>query len=210
MTDSVIELKNVSKIYKDKPVIEGLSLSIKKGEFVGIMGPSGSGKSTTLHIIGGIETPSSGDVNILGVWYAKDGKVLNEKAVSKLRKKYISFIFQFYYLLEDFDVLENVSLFGDKKKAIELLSFLRLDHRLNYKPYELSGGEQQRVAIARALVREPQILIADEPTGNLDYKESHKIFSLLKSLNKESNITIIVATHNEELKPFFDRVIHLG
>jgi lipoprotein-releasing system ATP-binding protein len=210
MTESVIELKNVSKIYKDKPVIEGLSLSIKKGEFVGIMGPSGSGKSTTLHIIGGIETPSSGDVNILGVWYAKDGKVLNEKAVSKLRKKYISFIFQFYYLLEDFDVLENVSLFGDKKKAIELLSFLRLDHRLNYKPYELSGGEQQRVAIARALVREPQILIADEPTGNLDYKESHKIFSLLKSLNKESNITIIVATHNEELKPFFDRVIHLG
>jgi len=210
MTESVIELKNVSKIYKDKPVVEGLSLSIKKGEFVGIMGPSGSGKSTTLHIIGGIETPSSGDVNILGVWYAKDGKVLNEKAVSKLRKKYISFIFQFYYLLEDFDVLENVSLFGDKKKAIELLSFLRLDHRLNYKPYELSGGEQQRVAIARALVREPQILIADEPTGNLDYKESHKIFSLLKSLNKESNITIIVATHNEELKPFFDRVIYLG
>jgi len=210
MTESVIELKNVSKIYKDKPVVEGLSLSIKKGEFVGIMGPSGSGKSTTLHIIGGIETPSSGDVNILGVWYAKDGKLLNEKAVSKLRKKYISFIFQFYYLLEDFDVLENVSLFGDKKKAIELLSFLRLDHRLNYKPYELSGGEQQRVAIARALVREPQILIADEPTGNLDYKESHKIFSLLKSLNKESNITIIVATHNEELKPFFDRVTYLG
>jgi ABC-type antimicrobial peptide transport system, ATPase component len=95
MTESVIELKNVSKIYKDKPVIEGLSLSIKKGEFVGIMGPSGAGKSTTLHIIGGIETPSSGDVNILGVWYAKDGKLLNEKAVSKLRKKYISLYFNF-------------------------------------------------------------------------------------------------------------------
>jgi lipoprotein-releasing system ATP-binding protein len=204
MIDVVIELKNVSKKYKDTVVFENLNLIVKKGEFVGIMGPSGCGKSTTLHIIGGIDIPTEGEVYILGV------KHTEEKKIAKLREKYISFIFQFYYLLEDFDVLENVALFGDIKKSLELLKFLRLEHRLHHKPYELSGGEQQRVAIARALVREPHILIADEPTGNLDYKESKKIFSLLKSLNKESNITIIVATHNEELKPFFDRIIYLG
>ncbi len=204
MTD-IITLKDVSKHYKDTKVFEGLNLSIKRGEFLGIMGPSGSGKSTLLHIIGGIEIPSSGEVII----FNKNLKTMKEKELSNLRKKYISFVFQFYYLLEDFDVLENVALFGNPKKALELLTFLRLEHRLHHKPYELSGGEQQRVAIARALIREPQILIADEPTGNLDYEESKKIFNLLKALNQEKGITIIVATHNEELKPFFDRIFYL-
>lgn len=202
----VIELKDISKRYKDTKVLEHLNLKIHRGEFVGIMGPSGCGKSTTLHIMGGIDEPSDGEVFIFG----KSLKTMKEKDISKLRKTYISFIFQFYYLLEDFNVLENVSLFGKREKALELIKFLRLENRLKHRPYELSGGEQQRVAIARALIKEPTILIADEPTGNLDYNEAKKIFSLLKTLNKEKNITIVVATHNEELKLFFDNTYYLG
>lgn len=206
MTDEIIiRLQNISKRYKDTIVFENLNLEVKKGEFLGIMGPSGCGKSTTLHIIGGIDEPSDGEVFI----FNKSLKTMSEKEKTILRKQHISFVFQFYYLLEDFNVLENITLFGKKEKALELIKFLRLEHRINHRPYELSGGEQQRVAIARALIKDPSILIADEPTGNLDYSEAKKIFSLLKALNQEKNITIIVATHNEELKPFFDNIFYI-
>ncbi|MFN3870774.1 MAG: ABC transporter ATP-binding protein [Aquificaceae bacterium] len=192
--------------------LRGVNVEVFEGEIVGLMGPSGSGKSTLLHLIAGLEKPTKGKVYLLG----EDLSQKDEDDLSELRQKHVGFIFQFYYLLEDLNVLENLTLIGQmagiekpKEKALEILEYLRLTHRLNHRPSQLSGGEQQRVAIGRALMLDPELLLADEPTGNLDLAEGKRIFELFLRLREEKNMTLLVATHNEELKFFFDRVYRL-
>ncbi len=211
--EEIIKLKDIWKIYPDgTKALKGVSLEIKAGEFIGIMGPSGSGKSTLLHIMGGLDKPTEGKVYVLG----EDITLKSEEELTNFRKGRIAFIFQFYYLLEDFTVLENLLIIGEilgvensYDKAVELLKMLRLEHRINHKPFQLSGGEQQRVAIARALLCDPKIILADEPTGNVDREEGRRIFEFFKKLNSERRITFVVATHNPELIEFFNRVIYL-
>ena len=208
----LLRVRNLKKVYPNgTQALRGIDLDVQEGEFVGVMGPSGSGKSTLLHIIGGLDKPTEGEVVLFG----KDITRMNEDELSKFRKRRVAYIFQFYYLLEDFTVLENLLLIAEivgtkdkERKAKEVLEFLRLSHRLNHKPYQLSGGEQQRVAIGRALITEPKLILADEPTGNVDTEESFRIFELFKDLNKKG-ITFIVATHDESLKDFFKRIIKL-
>jgi len=210
---SLIELKKVWKVYPGgTKALKDVSLSVKKGEFVGIMGPSGSGKSTLLHIAGGLDRPTEGEVRV----FRRKLTSMDEDQLAEFRRSRISYIFQFYYLLEDFTVLENLTIIGKllgienaREKALELLEFLRLTHRLKHRPHQLSGGEQQRVAIGRALMGEPSLILADEPTGNVDHEEGERIFQLFKKLNEEKKITFMVATHNPDLKPFFDRIINL-
>jgi len=208
----LLRVRNLKKVYPDgTQALNGIDLEVKEGEFLGIMGPSGSGKSTLLHIIGGLDKPTEGEVFLFG----KEITKMSEDELAEFRKRRIAYVFQFYYLLEDFSVLENLLIVAEmvgikdkEKKAKEILEFLRLSHRLNHKPYQLSGGEQQRVAIGRALITEPSLILADEPTGNLDTKESIRIFELFRELNKRG-ITFIVATHDENLKSFFSRIIKL-
>ncbi|WP_333784567.1 ABC transporter ATP-binding protein [Thermocrinis sp.] len=209
----MILVENLSKVYPDgTKALKGVSFKVAKGEFLGLMGPSGSGKSTLLHMIAGLEKPTTGRVFVEGI----EITAMDEDQLSEFRKNNIAFIFQFYYLLEDFSVLENLTIVGElagqkepKKKALEVLEFLRLSHRKNHKPYQLSGGEQQRTAIGRALMLEPKIILADEPTGNLDLEEGKKIFELFLELRKQNGITFIVATHNQEMKNYFDRILRL-
>jgi lipoprotein-releasing system ATP-binding protein len=209
----VILVENVHKVYPDGTrALKGVSFRIEKGEFVGLMGPSGSGKSTLLHIIAGLDKPTEGRVLVDG----KDITRMNEDQLAEFRKSNIAFIFQFYYLLEDFTALENLVLIGQlagqrepKKRALELLNFLRLSHRANHKPYQLSGGEQQRTAIGRALMLKPKIILADEPTGNLDLEEGKRIFELFLELRDKEGITFLIATHNQEMARYFDRVLRI-
>ena len=209
----MILVENLFKVYPDgTKALKGVSFSVAKGEFLGLMGPSGSGKSTLLHIIAGLEKPTTGRVFVEGI----EITAMDEDQLSDFRKNNIAFIFQFYYLLEDFSVLENLTIVGElagqkdpKKKALEILEFLRLSHRKNHKPYQLSGGEQQRTAIGRALMLEPKIILADEPTGNLDLEEGKKIFELFLELRRQRGITFIIATHNQEMKNYFDRILRL-
>jgi len=209
----VILVENVHKVYPDGTrALKGVSFRIERGEFVGLMGPSGSGKSTLLHIIAGLDKPTEGRVLVDG----KDVTRMNEDQLAEFRKNNIAFIFQFYYLLEDFTTLENLVLIGQlagqrepKKRALELLNFLRLSHRANHKPYQLSGGEQQRTAIGRALMLKPKIILADEPTGNLDLEEGKRIFELFLELRDKEGITFLIATHNQEMTRYFDRVLRI-
>jgi len=209
----VILVENVHKVYPDGTrALKGVSFRIEKGEFVGLMGPSGSGKSTLLHIIAGLDKPTEGRVLVDG----KDITRMNEDQLAEFRKNNIALIFQFYYLLEDFTVLENLVLIGQlagqrepKKRALELLNFLRLSHRANHKPYQLSGGEQQRTAIGRALMLKPKLILADEPTGNLDLEEGKRIFELFLELRDKEGITFLIATHNQEMTRYFDRVLRI-
>ncbi|WP_461828984.1 ABC transporter ATP-binding protein [Aquifex sp.] len=208
----LLRIKNLKKTYPNgTQALRGIDLEVQNGEFVGVMGPSGSGKSTLLHIIGGLDKPTEGEVVLFG----KDITRMDEDELAEFRKRRVAYIFQFYYLLEDFTVLENLLIVAEmvgikdkERKAKEILEFLRLSHRLNHKPYQLSGGEQQRVAIGRALITEPKLILADEPTGNVDTEESFRIFDLFKELNRRG-ITFIVATHNENLKAYFGRIIRL-
>ena len=209
----MILVENVHKVYPDGTrALKGVSFRIERGEFVGLMGPSGSGKSTLLHIIAGLDKPTEGRVLVDG----KDVTRMNEDQLAEFRKNNIAFIFQFYYLLEDFTTLENLVLIGQlagqrepKKRALELLNFLRLSHRANHKPYQLSGGEQQRTAIGRALMLKPKIILADEPTGNLDLEEGKRIFELFLELRDKEGITFLIATHNQEMTRYFDRVLRI-
>jgi len=208
----LLSLEGVRKVYPDGTVaLDGITLSVKEGEFLGVMGPSGSGKSTLLHIMGGLDKPSAGRVNLLG----KELGSLGEDELASFRKGKIAYIFQFYYLMEDFNVFENLVLIGKlvgvekpEERAREILKFLRLEHRLKHYPNQLSGGEQQRVAIGRALMVNPKLILADEPTGNVDSRERERIFGLFKKLN-ERGITFVVATHDEALKKYFSRIIKL-
>jgi lipoprotein-releasing system ATP-binding protein len=185
-------------------VLKGINFSLAQGEMIAIVGASGSGKSTLLHILGGIDTPTNGKV----FWNEKELGLMKKDELTRLRGKFVGFVFQFHHLLNEFTALENVMLpmlvAGEKtsiakNKANEILQHLELTDRTNHKPAELSGGEQQRVAIGRAIANNPQVILADEPTGNLDSSSSLLIYDILKRLNEEQGMTIIVVTHNEQL-----------
>jgi len=208
-----VEVINLWKVYKDgTKALKGITLSVEEGEFCGLMGPSGSGKSTLLHLIAGLDRATEGSIRVLG----KDLSKMDEDELAEFRKRNLAFVFQFYYLLEDFTVLENLTIVGEmvglknpKAKAVEILRYLGLEEKANQKPNRLSGGQMQRTAIGRALMLEPKILLADEPTGNLDIEEGRKIFEIFKKLNREKGITFLVATHNLELSQYFERIIRL-
>ncbi len=208
-----VRVEGLSKVYEGGVrALKGVSLDVGVGEFVGVMGPSGSGKSTLLHIIAGLEKPTEGKVWVFG----QDITQMKEDELSALRQKNIGFVFQFYYLMEDFSAYENLLIIGRlarikdaEKKAREILEFLGLGHRLRHKPSELSGGEQQRVAIGRVLMLEPKLILADEPTGNLDLAEGKRIMELFAQLRQQKGMTFIVATHNQELTSYFDRILRL-
>jgi putative ABC transport system ATP-binding protein len=214
----MIRCINVRKIYRqgenDITALAGVSLDIAKGSFVVIMGPSGSGKSTLLHLIGGLERPSSGDLLV-------DGRLIgqmDDDEVTLFRRTKIGFVFQFFNLLPTLTALENVTLpfvldgvsKGEAdRKAQLLLEKVGLERRKHHLPEELSGGETQRVAMARALAFDPLILLADEPTGNLDSKSGHALLALLKNINKEQNCTVVMVTHSQEASSYGDRIVFL-
>lgn len=211
----MIELKNIEKIYirgaEHVRALRGIDLSIGQGEFVSITGQSGSGKTTLLHILGCLDKPTKGIMSLNGITI----NGMPESELVKIRRQKIGFVFQQFYLIPGLSVLENVTLpllFGRTKKATDeiksLLKLVGLQDKIDRKPSELSGGEMQRVAIARALINNPEVILADEPTGNLDTENSENIFELLKSLNSRG-ITIIMVTHNTDLADRADRIIQL-
>ncbi|MDO4362988.1 MAG: ABC transporter ATP-binding protein [Clostridia bacterium] len=211
---NILEVKNLSKIYgKDETkvvALDNVSFSVKQGEFVAIIGPSGSGKSTLLHILGGVDVPTKGSVIINGT----DIATLDETNLAIFRRRQIGLIYQFYNLIPILTVEENLTLplllDGRKpnQKIIDsLVKTLGLEHRLKHLPSQLSGGQQQRVSIGRALVNNPALMLADEPTGNLDSENTKEIILLLKKFNKEYNQTLIVITHDERIALAADRVI---
>ena len=217
----LLEAKNLHKVYyngnKELEVLKGVNLSIGKGKFVAVVGPSGSGKSTLLHILGGLDVPTHGEV----IFEEKDIYNLSDTELSGIRNKRIGFVFQFYHLLSEFTVLENVSLpalIGSdgrlspgelRKTASGLLGEVGLSERLTHFPSQLSGGEQQRVAIARALINKPALLLCDEPTGNLDSKTSAEIIALVKKINLENRMAVVLVTHNAELAKEAESIYHL-
>ena len=209
MSNKIIELKNVNKIYKTKAeeihILKNINLSFSKGNFVSIQGKSGSGKTTLLNILGLLDVPTNGDMFI----DEKKINYKNEKIKNRIRNEKIGFVFQFHYLLNEFTALENVMMPAlinknfDKKevkeRALELLDLVGLSERVKHKPLELSGGEKQRVAIARSMINNPEIILADEPTGNLDTETSLVINNLFKKINEEKKQSIIIVTHSLEL-----------
>ncbi len=210
----ILKIENLCKTYgkgeNKVNAVDNVSLSIEKGEFVAIVGASGSGKSTLLHLIGGVDKPTSGKVFIDGVDIYK----MSDDELSIFRRRQIGLIYQFYNLIPILNVCENITLpclldsnKVDNKRLDELLKVLNLEKRKNHLPNELSGGQQQRVAIARAIINNPAIVLADEPTGNLDSEASEEIVSLLKLSNKKYNQTIIMITHDLEIASIADRVI---
>lgn len=208
----MLSAKNIHKRYGAVEVLKGVDIAINPGEIVSIVGPSGSGKSTLLHILGTLDKPDSGEV-FLGK--ENISRLLGNK-LANFRNKHIGFVFQFHHLLPEFSALENVCIPGwltsrnkneVKQKAQELLKILGLTHRLENKPGQLSGGEQQRVAVARALINKPDIVFADEPTGNLDTANAKELHQLFFDLRKEFNQTFLIVTHNEELAQLSDRTL---
>jgi len=213
-----VHTEDLWKIYRMGDSIvkacRGLSLQIKSGEFVCLMGPSGSGKSTLLHLMGGLDRPTKGEIYIEGTQLSQ----LSESQLSLLRHTTVGFIFQSFNLIQLLTAVENVELplvFEDtdskevRRRAVELLTRVGLAHRLDHQPTRLSGGEQQRVSIARSLVGRPRLLLADEPTANLDKKTGLEIVALLKNLNEEFGVTLVVATHDPEVATFAGRVIQM-
>ncbi len=219
MTDKIIELKDVYKTYNSGPqaveVLKGINLKISKGEVVGIMGPSGVGKSTLLHLIGMLDSPTSGQVILNG----KNVQQLKGDDLARYRNKEVGFVFQFHHLLPEFTALENVMIpammYGmeDMEKKEEyakyILNEVGLSSRIHHKPGELSGGEQQRVAVARALINDPQALLTDEPTGNLDKYNSEALYNLLLDINKKLKQTLVIVTHDDQIEQAASRIIHL-
>ncbi len=216
--EAILEMRNVSKIYfKEKKHIEalrGVNLNIEKSDFITILGPSGAGKSTLLHILGALDKPTEGEVifenNRLGD--------MDEESISILRNRRIGFIFQFHHLLPEFTALENVMMPGfigrnsrDEvlKNATKILKDVGLENRLNHYPGELSGGEEQRVAVARALINKPSVLLADEPTGDVDSENGEKILGILSKYNKEMGLTLVVVTHNKEIARLGTRAVNI-
>ncbi|MBK9328279.1 MAG: ABC transporter ATP-binding protein [Sphingobacteriales bacterium] len=206
----MISCQNIYKSYDQLHVLKGVSLDIVKGELVCIVGPSGAGKSTLLHIIGTLDKADKGTVTING----QDIAALKDAALSDFRNKYLGFVFQFHHLLPEFSALENVCIPAfiakmneseAKRRAEDLLDFLGLKDRMQHKPNELSGGEQQRVSVARALMNKPLVILADEPTGNLDTERSEELHQLFFDLKKEFNQTFVIVTHNDLLAAKADK-----
>lgn len=215
-TMKILDIKNLSKIYgtgeTQVTALNDVSFSVEQGEFVAIIGPSGSGKSTLLHILGGVDSPSSGSVVIADT----DISTLDETALAIFRRRQIGLIYQFYNLIPILNVMENLTLpllldgrKPDKELVHDLVMKLGLEDRLNHLPNQLSGGQQQRVSIGRALINSPALLLADEPTGNLDSENSKEIISLLRKFNREQNQTVIIITHDEKIALSADRIISI-
>lgn len=212
----ILEVKNLSKIYgkgeTEVKALDNVSFSVEKGEFVAIVGPSGSGKSTLLHILGGVDVPTKGNVIING----EDISKLDETALAIFRRRQIGLIYQFYNLIPILTVEENLTLplrldgrKPDNRQIDYLVKTLGLEKRLDHLPNQLSGGQQQRVSIGRALVNNPALMLADEPTGNLDSENSKEIVALLRKFNKEQNQTVIIITHDERIALAADRIIEI-
>ena len=212
----ILKVENLTKVYGSKEnevhALDGVSFSVKKGEFVAIIGPSGSGKSTLLHILGGVDRPTSGHVYMDG----QDVYAQNEEQLAVFRRRFVGLIYQFYNLIPVLNVVENMTLpvlmdnrKVNEKRLKELIEILGLENRLKNLPNQLSGGQQQRVSIGRALMNAPAVVLADEPTGNLDSKNSQEIMELLKASNRKYDQTLIVITHDENIALQADRVISI-
>lgn len=217
MNKTMIELSNISKSYRitktySLNVLKGIDLKINRGEIAAIVGKSGAGKSTLLHIIGTLDKPDTGSMTFDGT----DVFALNDKQIAAFRAKDVGFIFQFHHLLPEFTALENVQIASriagsvNADRAKELLVEVGLEDRINHKPSELSGGEAQRVAIARALVNSPAIILADEPTGNLDSQNADAVIELIFRLREKFGQTFVIVTHNEEFAANCDRIIKMS
>ena len=218
MADAIVQVKNVTKIYKrdamDVPVLQNITLNVPEGEFLALMGPSGSGKTTLLNLIAGIDQPNSGTLTIAGT----DISTLGESALAKWRSHNVGFVFQFYNLLPVLTAYENVELpllltnlsKKEKKEHVEMaLSVVGLSDRMKHYPKQLSGGQEQRVAIARAIVTDPTIIVADEPTGDLDKKSADEILTLMERLNTEFRKTIVMVTHDPHAAAKAHTIRHL-
>ncbi|MDI1366337.1 MAG: ABC transporter ATP-binding protein [bacterium] len=218
MSDPVLSLRGVERVYKteagDLPVLRGVDLDVYPGEVVGLIGPSGSGKSSLLHSAGLLERPDAGLVALGG----RDCSKLSERLRTRIRLGTVGFVYQFHHLLPEFSALENVAMPGmiagrgrtdAQARARDLLTELGLAERVNHQPAQMSGGEQQRVAIARALANKPQLLLADEPTGNLDPATSAAVFQSLYGLARGQGVAALIATHNMDLARYMDRVFAL-
>lgn len=216
--NNLLRCHQVCKTYQEgdleTQVLKGVSFELKRGELASIIGSSGSGKSTLLHILGALDDSSEGEVEFLG----QQLSTLSSNKQARIRNQHLGFVYQFHHLLADFTALENVAmplLIGGKKvahakqEAEALLARVGLSHRLEHRPSELSGGERQRVAIARALVNKPDLVLADEPTGNLDHKTALSIYDLMRELNRESGTAFLVVTHDGELAAKMDRQLHM-
>ena len=211
---AMIRVRDLKKIYHvgdvDVPALRGVDLDVARGEFLSVIGPSGSGKSTLFHILGGLAPPTSGEIWVDGV----DLRALTENQRTEMRQKKVGFVFQKYNLLPTLTARDNITLAQSLAHVTsqppgfdEMLGALGIKHRLDHRPRALSGGEQQRVAIARALVNQPAILLADEPTGNLDTENSQAVLHILRDLNKRTGQTILMITHNPEAAAFADRTV---
>jgi len=217
--EKILELKNIHKNFRlgedDIEVLDGIEISIQQGETFAIVGPSGSGKTTLLQIIGLLDSPTRGELYVRG----ESSEDLNDKSKSQLRNEFFGFIYQFHHLLNEFTALENTMMpllirnqttKEARAKAQDLLIRIGLEHRINHKPHELSGGECQRVAVARALVTSPSLILADEPTGNLDPETADRVFDSFLDLNRSLNTSLIMVTHNQELAKRMDKVYELN
>lgn len=210
----MLKAHNIEKYYDQLWVLKGVDMEVKKGEIVSIVGPSGSGKSTLLHILGTLDQPSKGAVSVNG----QSIDFQSAKKLAAFRNQHIGFVFQFHHLLPEFSAIENVCIPGwiggrnkkeVEKRAVEILDMLGLSARRENKPGQLSGGEQQRVAVARALINNPDIVFADEPTGNLDSANARDLHQLFFDLREQFGQTFLIVTHNEELADRSDRVLHM-
>ena len=210
----IIEMRGITKRFGQLEVLKGIDLDINKGEVVSIVGPSGAGKTTLLQIMGTLYKPDSGSVSING----EDVLRLKGNALSRFRNRHLGFVFQFHQLLPEFTALENVMIPADiggmkghavKQRAEELLDFMGLADRMEHKPNELSGGEKQRVAVARALINQPDVILADEPSGSLDSRNKAELHQLFFDLRDKTGQTFVIVTHDEELAGLTDRTIHM-
>lgn len=210
----MIELENITRSFGSLQVLKGISLKVEKGEIISITGPSGAGKTTLLQIMGSLDKPDSGHV----LYNGRDITTLNEKDLSAFRNRHIGFVFQFHQLLPEFTAIENITIpmliAGNSMKqatvrAKELLGMLGLEDRADHKPSELSGGEKQRIAVARALANQPDVILADEPSGSLDTKNKEELHKLFFSLRDKLGQTFVIVTHDESLAAMTDRTIHL-